>query len=99
MLLSDVVVNRTEAHELVIISKSAGVRDEELALDVYGAGENISLKVRVLDSRPVIVDGAVRHQGPPVGAGDASVKCPWEPPQSAEPVAFEPIALRVAEAG
>ena len=71
-LLSDVVVNRTEGHELVIISKSAGVRDEELSLDVYGAGEKISLKVRVLDSRPVIIDGTVRHQGPTGGAGDAT---------------------------
>jgi hypothetical protein len=97
-LLSDVVVNRTEVHELVIISKSPGVRDEELALDVYGAGEKISLKVRVLDSRPVIIDGTVRHRVR-LSLPAMQREVPVERPQSAEPVAFEPIALRVAEAG
>ncbi len=97
-LQSDVVVNRTQAHELFIISNSAGVRDEELSLDVYGAGEKVSLKVRVLDSRPVIVDGAVRHRvrlSVPAMKSEVLV----EPPQTVEPGAFEPIAQRVAEVG
>ena len=75
-LQSDVVVTRTQAHELFIISNSAGVRDEELSLDVYGAGEKVSLKVRVLDSRPVIVDGAVRH-GSACRCRRWRVKCSW----------------------
>jgi len=97
-LLSDVVVNRTQVHELLIISHSAGVTDEELSLDVYGGGEKLSLKVRVLDSRPVIVDGTVRHR---VRLSMPAMECeaPLEQAASAEPVAFQAMTLRVAEAG
>jgi len=97
-LLSDVVVNRTQVHELFIISNSAGVRDEELSLDVYGAGEKLTLKVRVLDSRPVIVDGTVRHRVR-LSAPALQSEVLAQSPQSAEPDAFEPMAQRVAEAG
>lgn len=97
-LLSDVVVNRTQRQELLIISNSAAVIGEELSLDVYGAGEKIVLKVRVLDSRPVIIDGAVRHRVR-LSMPAIESEVPLESPQPAEPLAFEPMALRVAEAG
>ena len=33
-----------------------------MTLDVMGAGESLGLRVRVVESRPVIVDGAVCHR-------------------------------------
>jgi len=97
-LLSDVLVNRTQMHELLIISNSAGVTDEELSLDVYGGGDKVSLKVRVLDSRPVIVDGTVRHRVRLSIRGIERDAAP-ERAQGAESVAFDAMPLRVAEAG
>jgi hypothetical protein len=97
-LLSDIVVNRTEQHELLAISNSAAVVGEELSLDLFGGGQNIAMKVRVLESRPVIVDGTVRHRvrlGLPAVLRDASSLRP----AVSDTVTFEPAAQRVAEAG
>jgi hypothetical protein len=35
---------------------------EVMTLDVSGAGAAVGLRVRVIDSRPVMVEGAVRHR-------------------------------------
>ena len=61
-VLKDVVIHRTETDELLAVSRSAGIAGEEMTLDVMGAGASLGLRVRVLDSRPVIVDGAVCHR-------------------------------------
>ena len=34
---------------------------EELDMELAGAGESVSLRVQVVGSRPVILDGGVRH--------------------------------------
>ena len=61
-VLKDVVIHRTDTEELLAVSRTAGITGEEMTLDVMGAGASLGLRVRVLESRPVIVDGAVCHR-------------------------------------
>jgi hypothetical protein len=61
-VLKDVVIHRTDTDELLAVSRTAGITGEEMTLDVMGAGASLGLRVRVLESRPVIVDGAVCHR-------------------------------------
>jgi hypothetical protein len=61
-VLRDVVVDKVDREELLAISHAPAVAGEDMSLDLVGAGQAIELRVRVLDSRPVIIDGAVRHR-------------------------------------
>ena len=61
-VLKDVVVHRTDSDELLAVGRTAGIVGEEMTLDVMGAGATVGLRVRVLESRPVIVDGSVCHR-------------------------------------
>ena len=61
-ILRDVVIDRTERDELLAVSNAAAVIGEVLSLDLIGGGQNVAMKVRVIDSRPVIIDGTVRHR-------------------------------------
>jgi hypothetical protein len=61
-ILRDVVIDRTERDELLAVSNAAAVVGEVLSLDLLGGGHNLAIKVRVIDSRPVIIDGTVRHR-------------------------------------
>jgi hypothetical protein len=55
------MVERTIDGTLAVISETPAVHDEILTLDLIGARTSTSLTVQVLDSRPVIVEGVVRH--------------------------------------
>jgi hypothetical protein len=84
-VLRDVVVNRSDADELLAVSHVAGVVGEQLSLDLLGGGASLGLKVTVLDSRPVIVNGSVRHRLR-LGMVTAAVnEQPHEPPASETP--------------
>lgn len=61
-VLRDVVIQRSEGGELEAVSHQPAIAGEEMTLDVVGGGETIGLKVRVLDSRPMILNGSVRHR-------------------------------------
>jgi hypothetical protein len=61
-VLREVVVDMRGTDELVAVSHSPGVIDDEMFLDLIGEGRNVELRVRVIDSQPVIVDGAVRYR-------------------------------------
>ena len=61
-VLKDVVVQRAQREELLAISHAAGVLGEEMTLDLIGSGKTLALKVQVVESRPVIIDGSVRHR-------------------------------------
>jgi hypothetical protein len=61
-VLRDVVVHRAERDELQAVSHVPAVAGEDMTLDLMGAGTTLGLKVRVIDSRPVMVEGAVRHR-------------------------------------
>jgi hypothetical protein len=60
-LRRDVAVESLVDGALAVISDVPGVADEILTLDLIGARTAESLTVQVLESRPVVVDGAVRH--------------------------------------
>ena len=61
-VLKDVVLHRTDNDELLAVSRTAGIVGEEMTLDDMGAGSSLGLRVKVVESRPVIVDGAVCHR-------------------------------------
>jgi hypothetical protein len=61
-VLRDVVVNRTDRNELLAVSHAPGIVGEGMSLDLMGGGLMMALRVRVIESRPVVVDGAVRHR-------------------------------------
>ena len=61
-VLRDVVVDRVDTHELMAVSHAPAIIGEEMSLDLVGAGTSMELRVRVVESRPVIVDGSVRHR-------------------------------------
>jgi hypothetical protein len=61
-VLREVVIQRSGDDELVAIGHLPAVVGEEMTLDVLSAGSTLEVRVRVLDSRPVIVDGSVRHR-------------------------------------
>ena len=61
-VLQDVIVQLEPAGRLVAFGHLPGVVGEVVRLDLSGGGHTISLDVRVGESRPVIVDGGVRHR-------------------------------------
>lgn len=61
-VLRDVIVDRQGAHELLAVSQAPGILGEEMSLDLLGGGESLRLRVQVIESRPLVVDGAVRHR-------------------------------------
>jgi hypothetical protein len=62
-VLNDVVVQAAgDERQLVAISPDPGTAAERLTLEVAGAGAVATLDVEVTESRPVIVDGSVRHR-------------------------------------
>jgi hypothetical protein len=61
-VLRDVVIERIEHQELVVVSQTPAVIGEELSLELFSASGCIALKVRVLDGRPVVIAGSMRHR-------------------------------------
>lgn len=61
-VLRDVVVDRNGDSELFAVSLAPGVVGEEMSLELISGVSRRSLRVRVTDSRPVIVAGAVQHR-------------------------------------
>ena len=61
-VLRDVIVQEDPSGGLVAIGQSPGVIGEYMTLDLAGAGQVLTFKVRVQESRPVILGGNVRHR-------------------------------------
>jgi hypothetical protein len=61
-VLRDVIVQREASGSLVAIGQLPGVIGEQLTLDLAGGGHRVTCLVQVTESRPVIVDGSVRHR-------------------------------------
>jgi hypothetical protein len=61
-ILRDVVVDRTSRDELMAVCQVPGVLGETMTLDLMGGGITLGLRVTVLESRPVVIDGSVRHR-------------------------------------
>jgi hypothetical protein len=58
----DVAMDEAGDQVLAVFSTTPGVVDEELTLEMVSGDEAARLRVKVVESRPVIVDGAVRHR-------------------------------------
>ena len=61
-VLRDVVIERMEHQELVVISQAPTVIGEEMSLELFSGRGCIALSVKVLDSRPVVIAGSMRHR-------------------------------------
>lgn len=61
-VLRDVVIQCAEGNELQAVSHVPAVAGEEMTLDLMTAGTTLGLRVRVIDSRPMMADGSVRHR-------------------------------------
>jgi hypothetical protein len=59
-VLHDVILDRSNTREVIAIATEPGLRGE--IVTVHVAGERAGIKAKVVDSRPVIIDGAVRHR-------------------------------------
>jgi len=82
----------------VAVSNAAAVVGEVLSLELMGGGQTVMVKVCVRDSRPVIIDGTVRHR---VRLGLIDLQSTATLPEDAvaDPLAIESTIQRVAEAG
>jgi hypothetical protein len=97
-ILRDVVIDRTERDELLAVSNAAAVVGEVLSLDLLGGGHNLAIKVKVIDSRPVIIDGTVRHRVR-LALPEAKPEARLTETTVAVRPAVEELNARVAEAG
>ena len=61
-ILRDVIVQRSANNEWIAIGREPGVTGETLVLDLGSAETPVRFTVRVLESRPVVVDGRVLHR-------------------------------------
>ena len=97
-VLRDVVIQRTEQRtendRLHAVSHLPGIVGEEMTLDLIGARGTLALRVRVADSRPMMVDGSVRHR-----IGLAVVKGDDKAPVAEVPVGIERLVAAEAGAG
>jgi hypothetical protein len=61
-VLRDVTVCRTAEAELLAVSQAPGVIGEQMTLALIASVGSLTLRVQVLESRPVIMDSALRHR-------------------------------------
>ena len=59
---TDVVIEQYDENEVWVVSAAPAHRDELLTLDATGSGPLKTVKVRVANSVPVVIDGIVRHR-------------------------------------
>lgn len=61
-ILRDVTVQRAHENELLVIGREAGVVGDELTLEIAQPLTALSATVRVVESLPILINGAVRHR-------------------------------------
>jgi hypothetical protein len=61
-VLRDVVISRADSEAVHAVSQVPAVVGEEMTLDVMGAGAVMAMRVKVVESKPLMVQGVVRHQ-------------------------------------
>ena len=61
-LSRQVSIHDATGQGIVVMSATPGVIDEELLLEMVNGEETARLRAKVVESRPVIVDGSVRHR-------------------------------------
>jgi hypothetical protein len=61
-LLRDVTVVRRSDRELMMVCDTPAAVDETMTLDLRAGAQAASLRVRVVDSKPIFVAGRMRHE-------------------------------------
>jgi hypothetical protein len=61
-VLREVSVRRTSTGELVVVDSEPRAVDEVLTLETFSDGKRTAIRVRVVDSAPVIWNGQVLHE-------------------------------------
>ena len=61
-VLRDAVIERVDHQELVALSQTPAVIGDEMFLELFSGHGCLALQVRVLNSRPVVIAGSVRHR-------------------------------------
>ena len=61
-VLRDVIVQEVGNDELIVIGREAAVVGESMTLELATGGASPARSVQVIESRPLIVDGSVRHR-------------------------------------
>jgi hypothetical protein len=61
-LLRDVTEVRRQDRELTLICEAPAALDEMMTLDLRSGRDAASLRVRVVESKPVLVGGQMRHE-------------------------------------
>jgi hypothetical protein len=61
-VLRDVVVQRVDEHEFLVIGREAAVTGAVLTLELAEIDAGVPIGVRVIESDLVAVDGAMRHR-------------------------------------
>lgn len=61
-VLREVVIEHIEDDELLALSHTPVVAGEEMSLDLMTATRTVTVKVKVLESRPVVVGGSMRQR-------------------------------------
>jgi hypothetical protein len=57
-----VIITRQSDGEITAVSTVPGVINDELSLDLSTGDDTATATVRVVGSRPIVVDGALRHE-------------------------------------
>jgi len=90
-VLRDVVILQSDSNELHAVSHVPGMAGEEMTLDLMGGGTTLGLRVKVIDSRPMMVEGAVRHRIR-LAVKSADAETPVMSKRSETPVAAQTVA-------
>jgi hypothetical protein len=60
-VLSDAEIERVGREDVYVITRDAAAIDERMVLEVPGDGTDLSVAAQVTETRPIILDNAVRH--------------------------------------
>jgi hypothetical protein len=60
--LQDVVVERVAKSDIWVLSSAPASRDEGMTLELPRPGGTVEMKVRVAESKPVVIDERVQHR-------------------------------------
>jgi hypothetical protein len=61
-VLRDVMLQSSQDDEIIAISREPGVVGEQLQVEMFDEGASTHRAARIADSRPVVIDGALRHR-------------------------------------
>jgi len=61
-VMRDILVQRTGDGEIIAVGREPGVLGEAVSVAFPAAESGTSVRARVVESQPIVVDGSVRHR-------------------------------------